>query len=91
MVVLGQTGVKAETERHRGKDVWTDRSCSVVSHPEIDSPFFPLVGLPGQFLPFFTAPFLQLQVAALLGDQGVQDQLLVLSITDMITRTAPWG
>ena len=65
MVVLGQTGVKAETERHRGKDVWTDRSCSVVSHPEIDSPFFPLVGLPGQFLPFFTASFLQLQVAAL--------------------------
>ena len=30
MVVLGQTGVKAETERHRGKDVWTDRSCSAV-------------------------------------------------------------
>jgi hypothetical protein len=28
-------------------------------------------------LPLFTAPFLQLQVAALLGDQGVQDQLLV--------------
>jgi hypothetical protein len=42
----------------------------VVSHPEIDSPFYPLVGLPGQLLPFLTAPFLQLQAAAvLLGDQ----------------------